>query len=404
MTDSTNHSKEPAIETTVVTAGRKPQWTQGVVNPPVQRASTVVFESVAEMNKAAVKKTQQTLFYGRRGTTTTFAFADAMAELEGAAGCALFPSGAAAITQSILAFIQSGDHILMVDSVYEPTRDFCNQILTRLGVETTYYDPLIGADIEALIQPNTRIVFVEAPGSITMEVQDIPAIAAVAHQHNCLVMLDNTWGAGVHFDAFAHGVDISIQAATKYIVGHSDVMLGTACATEQYWPQLREHCYLLGQCTSPDDLYLALRGMRTLAVRLKQHEQAALTIAQWLQQRDEVQTVLHPALPSCPGHTIFKRDFTGSNGLFSFVLNRGNEKALTAMLDGMNHFKMGYSWGGFESLIIAVKNVQGMRTATTWPYEYPLIRLHIGLENVDDLIRDLEQGFERFNRVLASGS
>ena len=384
--------------TKIVSAGRKSKWTRGVVNPPVERASTVVFDSVKEMKHATANKANQVLFYGRRGTTTSFAFSDAMTELEGGVGCALYPSGTAAITNAILAFVKTGDHILIVDTAYEPSRDFCDKLLSRIGVTTTYYDPMIGKDIDSLIQQNTRVVFLESPGSITMEVQDVPAIADVAHQHDCVVMLDNTWASPINFKPFDYGVDISIQAATKYIVGHSDVMLGTATATEKYWPTLRENSYLMGQCTSPDDLYLALRGIRTLGVRMKQHEQNALKVANWLATRDEVDTILHPAFDTCPGHEVFKRDFNGANGLFSFVLNCGNQKSLEAFLDGMEHFKMGYSWGGFESLILGVSRLSNMRTATNWPYQYPLIRLHIGLEDVDDLISDLEKGFERFNQ------
>ncbi len=383
--------------TQIINAGRKIEFTHGVVNPSITRASTVVFNTVAEMNHALKNRHNKTMLYGRRGTTTAFAFQEAMTALEGGAGCALYPSGTAAITSAILSFVEAGDHILVVDSVYEPTRDFCDKILAKMGVETTYYDPLIGADIEKLIKANTQLIFLESPGSITMEVQDIPTIAKVAHQHNCLVMLDNTWSAGLFLQPFDYGVDVSVQAATKYIVGHSDVMLGTVTATEKYWPQLRDNSYLLGQCTSPDDLYLALRGLRTLSVRLRQHQQSALKIANWLTQRPEVETVLHPALSSCAGHEFFQRDFTGSNGLFSFVLNKGNEQAVTALLDGMQHFKMGYSWGGFESLILANHNVQNLRTVTQWPYQHALIRLHIGLEDVDDLIADLAQGFERLN-------
>jgi len=388
-------------DTKIVSAGRKPEFTQGVVNPSVTRASTVVFNTVAQMNSALKNRHNNTMVYGRRGTTTSFAFQDAMVALEGGAGCALYPSGTAAITNAIISFVKAGDHILMVDSAYEPTRDYCDKILTKLGIETTYYDPLIGAGIEALIKPNTKIVFLESPGSITMEVQDVPSIAKIAHQHDCIVMLDNTWGAGINFQPFDYGVDISIQAATKYIVGHSDVMLGTATAVEKYWPQLRDNSYLMGQCTSPDDLYLALRGIRTIGVRLRQHQQSTLKVANWLAERPEVETVLHPALPSNAGHEFFQRDFSGSNGLFSFVLNRGNEQAVTALLDGMQHFKMGYSWGGFESLILANHNVQSLRTVTKWPYKHALIRLHIGLEDVDDLIDDLEQGFTRLNNALA---
>ena len=393
--------KDPNQDTKIVTAGRKPQFTNGVVNPAVVRASTVVFNTVKEMNQALLNKHNNTMVYGRRGTTTSFAFSDAMTELEGGEGCALYPSGTAAITNAILSFVKSGDHILMLDSAYEPTRDYCDMILANLGIETTYYDPMIGAGIEALIKPNTRIIFLESPGSITMEVQDVPTIAKVAHQHGCIVMLDNTWGAGINFNPFDYGVDISVQAATKYIVGHSDVMLGTATATKEYWPQLRDNSYLMGQCTSPDDLYLALRGIRTIGVRLKQHEQSALKVANWLAKRPEVETILHPAFETCPGHEFFKRDFTGANGLFSFVLNKGNKSALNALLDGMSHFKMGYSWGGFESLILGISNVQSLRSATKWQYQYPLIRLHIGLEGVDDLIEDLERGFERFNQALS---
>ncbi|MEW6993653.1 cystathionine beta-lyase [Colwelliaceae bacterium MEBiC 14330] len=388
-------------DTKIVNAGRDDKWTNGVVNPAITRASTVVFNTVAEMNNAVVNRHNKTMVYGRRGTTTAFAFSDAMTELEGGAGCALYPSGTAAITNAILAFVKQGDHILMVDTAYEPTRDYCDNILAKMGVSTSYYDPMIGAEIEGLIQENTALIFLESPGSITMEVQDVPTISAIAHKHDCLVMLDNTWGAGINFKPFEYGVDVSVQAATKYIVGHSDVMLGTATAVGKYWPQLRDNSYLMGQCTSPDDLYLALRGIRTVGVRLKQHQQSAITVANWLKSRPEVARILHPAFDSCPGHEFFKRDFNGSNGLFSFVLNRGNRQALTAFLDGLHHFKMGYSWGGFESLILGITNVNAIRSATSFNCDFPLIRLHIGLEDVEDLIKDLEQGFKRFNKLLA---
>ncbi|MBM7038475.1 cystathionine beta-lyase [Vibrio ulleungensis] len=388
--------------TNYVTAGRSKKWTNGVVNPSVQRASTVVFNTVAEKQHAMINRTNQTLFYGRRGTQTHFALQDAMVELEGGAGCALYPCGTAAISNAILSFIETGDHILMVDTCYEPTRDFCDTMLKKLGVETTYYDPMLGAEIESLIQPNTKILFTESPGSITMEVQDIPTLSAIAHKHDIIVMLDNTWGAGVQFSPFDFGVDISIQAATKYIVGHSDVMLGTAVAREELWPQLREQSYLMGQCISPDDAYLALRGIRTLGVRLQQHQDASLEVAQWLAERPEVDHVRHPALDTCPGHEFFKRDFTGGNGLFSFVLKTSNTKATTALLDGMHHFSMGYSWGGFESLILAnePRSFNSLRTIANPNFEGTLIRLHIGLESVSDLIEDLEAGLQRYNTVL----
>ncbi|MGR5178732.1 cystathionine beta-lyase [Vibrio mediterranei] len=388
--------------TKFVTAGRDKKWTNGVVNPPVQRASTIVFDTVAEKNHATINRANKTLFYGRRGTNTHFAFQDAMTEIEGGVGCALYPCGTAAISNAILAFVETGDHILMVDTCYEPTRDFCDSIMKKMGVETTYYDPMISEGIRELIQPNTKILFLESPGSITMEVQDVPGMAKIAHEHDVIVMLDNTWGAGVNFSPFEHGVDISIQAATKYIVGHSDVMLGTAVTHEKYWDQLREQSYLMGQCVSPDDAYLGLRGIRTLDVRLRQHAENSLKVAEWLASRPEVDHVRHPALSTCPGSEYFHRDFTGGNGLFSFILKTSCPKATTALLDGMKHFSMGYSWGGFESLILAnePKSFKSLRTVANPNFTGTLIRLHIGLESVDDLIDDLKAGFERYNAVI----
>ncbi|MCZ4309261.1 MULTISPECIES: cystathionine beta-lyase [Vibrio] len=388
--------------TKLITAGRDKKWTNGVVNPPVQRASTVVFNTVEEKRKATINRANKTLFYGRRGTTTHFAFQDAMVEVEGGAGCALYPCGTAAISNAILSFVETGDHILMVDTCYEPTRDFCDTIMKKMGVETTYYEPTIGEGIQDLIKPNTKVLFTESPGSVTMEVQDIPTLARIAHEHDIIVMLDNTWAAGVNFSPFDFGVDISIQAATKYIVGHSDVMLGTAVANEKCWDQLREQSYLMGQCVSPDDAYLGLRGIRTLDVRLRQHAESSLKVAKWLETRPEVDHVRHPALESCPGHEFFKRDFTGGNGLFSFVLKNSNTKATTALLDGMTHFSMGYSWGGFESLILANEpsSFNSLRTVANPNFEGTLIRVHIGLEDVDDLIADLEAGLDRYNALV----
>lgn len=388
--------------TKLITAGRDKKWTNGVVNPPVQRASTVVFNSVEEKRKATINRANKTLFYGRRGTNTHFAFQDAMVEVEGGAGCALYPCGTAAISNAILSFVETGDHILMVDTCYEPTRDFCDTIMKKMGVETTYYEPTIGEGIQDLIKPNTKVLFTESPGSVTMEVQDIPTLARIAHEHDIIVMLDNTWAAGVNFSPFDFGVDISIQAATKYIVGHSDVMLGTAVANEKCWDQLREQSYLMGQCVSPDDAYLGLRGIRTLDVRLRQHAESSLKVAKWLETRPEVDHVRHPALESCPGHEFFKRDFTGGNGLFSFILKNSNTKATTALLDGMTHFSMGYSWGGFESLILANEpsSFDSLRTVANPNFEGTLIRVHIGLEDVDDLIADLEAGLERYNALV----
>lgn len=389
-------------KTQLITAGRDKKWTNGVVNPPIQRASTIVFDTVAEKNHATINRANKTLFYGRRGTNTHFAFQDAMVDVEGGAGCALFPCGTAAISNAILSFVETGDHILMVDTCYEPTRDFCNTIMKKMGVETTYYDPQIGEDIRTLIRQNTKVLFTESPGSITMEVQDIPTLARIAHEHDIVVMLDNTWAAGVNFSPFDHGVDISIQAATKYIVGHSDVMLGTAVANEKCWDQLREQSYLMGQCVSPDDAYLGLRGIRTLDVRMRQHAKNSLKVAQWLATRPEVDHVRHPALETCPGHEFYERDFTGGNGLFSFVLKTSYPRATTALLDGMTHFSMGYSWGGFESLILAnePKSFDSLRTIANPNFSGTLIRLHIGLEDVEDLIADLESGLERYNALI----
>lgn len=387
-------------QTQLIHAGREKKYSKYAVNPPVVRASTIIFDSFAQLKYAASQMGNRVPYYGRRGTDTHFALQQAICELEGGAGCALYPCGSAAVSGALLAFLSAGDHLLMVDSVYEPTRALCNKVLKRLGIETDYYDPLIGADISKLIKPNTRVIFLESPGSLTFEVQDIPAICQLAKQHNIVTVLDNTWASPILCQPFELGVDVSIQAATKYIVGHSDIMLGTASANEQHWPQLREQSYLLGYCASADDAYTALRGLRTLAVRLKQHEQSALTVVDWLLQRTEVAQVYHPALASHPGHAIFKRDFSGSNGLFSFALTHGSQAQIAAFIEGMEHFKMGFSWGGYESLITATMQVQGLRSVTTWPQQGPLLRLHIGLEHVDDLIADLERAFKRFNAAI----
>ena len=390
------------VATRIVHAGRARKWAGYSVNVPVVRASTVVFDSMAEMKHAVRHRGEQVPYYGRRGTQTHFAFSDAVCELEGGAGCALYPSGAAAISGALLAFLKTGDHLLMVDAAYEPTRALCDKVLKPLGIETTYYDPLIGAGIAALIRPNTRVIYLESPCSLTMEVQDVPAICAVAKSHNIVTILDNTWASPILCQPFELGVDISIQAATKYICGHSDVMLGTASANARHWPQLREHSYLLGYCASADDVYLAARGLRTLGVRLAQHQRNTLQVIEWLAKRPEIETILHPALPQHPGHDLFVRDFSGSNGLFSFVLKQGDLAAVTAFVEGMQHFKMGFSWGGYESLVLANLDVQALRTATKWPYKGPLIRLHIGLEDPTDLIADLTAAFDRLQTVLQS--
>ncbi|QSX31454.1 cystathionine beta-lyase [Shewanella cyperi] len=386
--------------TKIVSLGRDKKYSMGVINPPVFRASTIVFDSMEQMRHAARHKHNGEMFYGRRGTPTHFSFQAAIAELEGGVGTALYPSGAAAISAALLSFLKAGDHLLMVDSVYEPTRDLCDKVLKGYGIETSYYDPLIGAGIAELIRPNTKVLFLESPGSITMEVQDVPTLARIAHEHGLTVMLDNTWASPINCRPFEMGVDISIQAATKYIVGHSDVMMGTATANAGHWDQLREHSYLLGQTTSPDDVYLAARGLRTLGIRLAQQDKNARTIADWLLTRPELDHLRHPAYPSCPGHEFFERDFSGGNGLFSFVLKDGSNAALEAFVEGMEHFKMGFSWGGYESLILAITGIDRIRSATRWDSSKPLIRLHIGLEDPEDLIADLTAAFERYNAVM----
>lgn len=388
------------IETALVTAGRKPKFTQGSVNSVIQRASSLIFSSVKAKKQATANRAKGELFYGRRGTLTHFSFQDAMTELEGGAGCSLYPCGAAAVTNAILAFVANGDHILMTGAAYEPTQDFCNKVLARLGVATTYYDPLISAGIVDLIQPNTKVVFLESPSSITMEVQDVPGMVKAIRAVNpdIVIMIDNTWAAGILFKALDFGVDISIQAGTKYIIGHSDAMLGTAVSNARCWDQLRENSYLMGQMADADTAYVGSRGLRTLGVRLKQHEVSSIAIAKWLANRPEVAQVNHPALPSCKGHEYYQRDFTGSCGLFSFVLKqRLTDEQVAHYLDNFEHFSMAYSWGGFESLILAnqPEELNEIRPAGKVDFTGTLVRVHIGLENIEDLIADLEAGFAR---------
>lgn len=378
-------------ETRLLGAGRSPETNHGVVNPPVYHASTIVFPTLAALEESDHTPYEGTR-YGRRGTPTTFALEDAVTELEGGFRSIAVPSGLAAITTSLLAFLKSGDHLLMVDTTYAPTRRFCDTVLAGLGISTSYYDPL--GDVAPLLRPSTRVVFAESPGSLTYEVQDIPRLAEAAHAAGAVVMLDNTWSAGLLFAPFAHGVDLSIQAATKYIVGHSDVMLGTITTTEACFLRAKRAASFLGVCAGPDDCYLALRGLRTLAVRLARHQQTALAVARWLETRPEVARVLHPALPDCPGHDVWQRDFSGSNGLLSIVLHDVPKPALAAMLDGLELFAMGYSWGGYESLVVPF-DLRHVRTAMPWSGGGPCLRLHCGLDDPGDLIADLEAGFAR---------
>jgi cystathionine beta-lyase len=380
-------------ETLLGHAGNHPAENHGIVNPPVYHASTVLFPSVAAL-EAAVRDKFAQVYYGRLGTPTTFALEEAVAALEGGDRALALPSGLAAIVATLTALLKAGDHLLMVDSVYEPVRTFCDRTLARFGIETTYYDPHVGAGIAELITPATRIVYVESPGSLTFEVQDIPAIAAAAHAAGALVVMDNTWATPLFFKSFRHGVDVSIHSATKYIGGHSDLMLGLVVAKEPLGRTIKTSAHAMGYAAAPDDCYLALRGLRTLSVRLRRHQETGLTLARWLQGRPEVARVLHPALPEDPGHALWRRDFTGASGLFGVVLNPYPKEAVAAMLDGLRLFGMGFSWGGYESLILPVKP-ETCRTATRWDAPGPVLRLHAGLEDPADLIADLEQGFER---------
>jgi len=384
-------------ETTVVHSGLHPERHQGAVNPPVFHASTILSETVAEFRRRRQNwiLEQPGTYYGRFGTPTIEALQEAIAALEGGHRTVVYPSGLAACAGALLAFLSAGDQLLMSDTVYGPTRNFANGLLKRFGVSTTFFDPLAGRSIESLIRPETRVIYLESPGSLTFEVQDVPAIAEAAHRRGIIVIADNTWATPLYFKPFAHGVDVSVQAATKYIVGHSDAMLGAITCTKEAWPRLRRSTHELGQTAGPDDVYLGQRGLRTLAVRLKQHWKAGVALAEWIARQPEVERVLHPALPGDPGHAIWKRDFTGACGLFGVVLKEGvTERALCAMIDGLELYGIGSSWGGFESLIVPF-DPRETRTATQWPHKGPCFRIHAGLENEDDLIADLEAGFKR---------
>ena len=376
-------------DTTLVNAGRDPKSQHGFVNPPVYHASTVLYPTAED--QVAHRSRYQ---YGRRGTPTSEALEAALMAIEGeaCAGVALLPSGLAAISTALISVAGAGDHILVTDSAYRPTRNFCEGIFKRMGVETTYYDPLIGADIGKLMKANTKAVFVEAPGSQSFEMQDIPVIAKVAHDKGALVMMDNTWATPLYFDAFAKGVDLSIQAGTKYIGGHSDIMFGCVSANAKTLKALKDTVYTMGLCVGPDDMNLALRGLRTMAVRLARHNESGMTVARWFEQRPEVARVLHPALESNPGHKIWQRDFTGACGLFSIVLKPMSEKAVYAFMNELTLFGMGFSWGGFESLVILFDCAE-YRSATKWAPGGPTLRFHIGLEDPGDLVADLERGF-----------
>ena len=394
MQDDDDRKLRP--DTHLVTAGRRKQWTQGIVNVPVWRASTILYDDVAHLRERG-KKPNDGLYYGRRGAPTQWSLAEALTEMEpGAAGTMLYPSGVAAVTTALLSVLKPGDELLMVDSAYEPTRLFCEGLLKSIGVRTIYYDPMIGAGIEALITGKTGAIFMESPGSLTFEVQDVPAICAVAKARGIATLIDNTWATSLFFPAIAHGVDITILACTKYIVGHSDVMLGSATANAARFEKLRRTTHGLGHCVSPDDAYLAARGLRTLGVRLRAHHEGALAVATWLKAQPQVATVLHPAFADCPGHDLWKRDFSGASGLFSFVLKGGDDAARCALIDGLRLFGIGFSWGGYESLALPI-DPASLRSATRWQAEGPAIRLHIGIEDPADLIGDLAAGLARFD-------
>jgi cystathionine beta-lyase len=378
-------------DTVATHAGRMSDAHFGAVNTPVYRASTILHKTLADLEGDSAP-----YIYGRHGTPSSASFEEAINELEGGARTVVTPSGLGAATLALLSVCSAGDHVLVTDSCYGPTRHFCDHMLKRYGVETSYYDPLIGAGIERLVKPNTRAVYCESPGSVTFEVQDIPAIATVAHKHGASVLADTTWATPVFFDALGHGIDLSIMAATKYIGGHADVMIGYVTANAAHKKRLEDTHNDLGLYASGDDCYLALRGLRTMPVRLARHQETGLKLARWMQARPEVARVLHPGLESDPGHALWKRDFKGASGLFGAVLKTINPKQLAAFMDSLRLFGLGYSWGGYESLIVPPHLA---RSATKFTDNGKLVRIHAGLEDVGDLIADLEQGFARMKAV-----
>lgn len=382
-----------SLETDLVLLGRDPARFDGFVNTPIVRGSTVLSPTVADLEGHTGRYT-----YGRRGNPTVEALEQALTQLEGGAGVVLTPSGLSAVSVALLSVLQAGDHLLMTDSAYLPTRQFCNGVLRRYGVETTYYDPLVGAGIAGLIRPNTRAVFLESPGSQSFEVQDVPAIIEALRGTDILTLIDNTWATPLYFRPHDVGVDISIQAGTKYLSGHSDLNIGTISATARSFPRVKQTHGDLGITVAPEDAFLGARGLRTMAVRLARHQESALTVARWLASRPEVLRVLHPGLPDHPGHALWKRDFKGASGLFSIILKPVPKAAVDAFLDSLALFGLGYSWGGFESLAIPF-NCRTYRTATQWEPGGPGVRIHIGLEDPADLMADLEQGFGRLRDV-----
>lgn len=396
---SSNKSRKP--DTVLTHGGRDPAAHHGIVNPPIYRASTVLFPSVEVLRRGEADPFS-TMRYGRYGTPTHWSLEQAVAELEGGYRSVTTSSGLGAITTALGAFVSAGDHLLIQNSVYEPTRVYADRVLARMGVRAEYFDPGIGAGIADLVRPQTRVLMLEAPGSLSFEMPDVPLLvsSAKARSDRLIAMIDNTWPTPLYFQPLKHGVDLSIHAATKYIVGHSDAMLGLIVATEETFLPLKSHAAMIGQCASPDDAWLGQRGLRSMSARLKQHQAGALHLAEWLKARPEIAKVMHPALPEDPGHAIWKRDFCGACGLFGFVLKTDNDAAVTALLEGLSLFGMGYSWGGYESLLLAYQ----------WKPYHPdwlkgeggtLMRIHVGLEDTDDLIADLEAGFERLKAAIS---
>ncbi len=401
MSDRGDNARQLRPATRLVQAGRRHEWTGmpdqpgAIVNPPVWRASTILYEDVDHLRRANIDEPHQ-LYYGRRGTPTSWALAEAITTMEpDAAGTMLYPSGVAAVVGALLAVLRAGDELLMVDSAYGPTRALCDGLLREIGVTTRYYDPLAGAGIADLCSDRTRAIFLESPGSLTFEVQDIPAIVAVAKARGIVTLIDNTWATPLLLPALGLGVDISILACTKYIVGHSDVMLGSVTTNQALWQPVRKRAHMLGQMASPDDAWLALRGIRTLATRLRQQGDSSVQVARWLAGRPEIAAVLHPALPGCPGHEAYERDFLGPAGLFAFEFAGGGDAARVAFVDSLALFGIGYSWGGYESLALPV-DPASLRTATAWRERGPLVRINIGLEDPEDLIADMAQALEHW--------